>query len=548
MKILREKKGLFAVIVLSLVLAGILVWPLSGIARAGSLADYGDAPDNSPAYDNPSVTGRFPSFYNTTNTIAPRRGPFAQIVDEVWLSTNVTATSSTTTVEADALTVDLDFDDAYPLYAIDPITGDGMVLVRVAASPSATRTLWYLNVVMDLDRNGIWRREPILEWVGYNIPVQLNPGEARTVEVGPFPVLTLGDVWTRIAVTDTTIAPEDFGGQDYYQQPGWDGSGPNGGFAIGEIEDWLLDPVWFQTPPGATQPPWWPPTPGPGDPPPTWPPPPPPPDTKAYGVRCKGSGGAFKPGPLARYPKWQYYHYCDWQLFELEIRNIGNVPGTLTGIGVQPKEVARDIDGDPIYGVTPGFIFGGVPVTLNPGQTATIQVWMHVPPPPDGKPYPTYPCPDNGWGNIAGRWDFVFSWDSPGDPVIWDMEPVWEPPSRCFIATAAYGTPMAEEVEVLREFRDKYLLTTPVGQALVDIYYKVSPPMAEFITEHPSLKSIVRVGLLPAVAMSTVVVNTTPAEKAAIIGLLVLVSVALAVWVTRRRGRRLGDTRGQIAH
>jgi hypothetical protein len=107
----------------------------------------------------------------------------------------------------------------------------------------------------------------------------------------------------------------------------------------------------------------------------------------------------------------------------------------------------------------------------------------------------------------------------------------------CFIATAAFGTPMAGEIEILREFRDEYLLTNPLGQALVGLYYRVSPPMAEFITEHPGLKPVVRVGLLPAVAISTVVVNTTPAEKTAILGLLVLVSVALAVWATRRRDR-----------
>jgi len=109
-------------------------------------------------------------------------------------------------------------------------------------------------------------------------------------------------------------------------------------------------------------------------------------------------------------------------------------------------------------------------------------------------------------------------------------------PRGCFIATSAYGTSMAKEVEILREFRDKYLLTNPLGQALVDFYYKVSPPIAEFINEHPSLKPIVKAGLLPAVVMSTVAVNTTPAEKAVIVGLLVLVSVAIAVWVTRRRG------------
>jgi hypothetical protein len=96
---------------------------------------------------------------------------------------------------------------------------------------------------------------------------------------------------------------------------------------------------------------------------------------------------------------------------------------------------------------------------------------------------------------------------------------------------------MAEEIEVLREYRDGYLLTNPVGKALVDFYYRISPPTAEFINEHPNLRPIVRVGLLPAVALSTVAVNTTLAEKIAIIGLLVLVSVALAVWATRRRGR-----------
>ena len=114
------------------------------------------------------------------------------------------------------------------------------------------------------------------------------------------------------------------------------------------------------------------------------------------------------------------------------------------------------------------------------------------------------------------------------------------PSSGCFITTAAYGTPMAKEIEVLRDFRDEYLLTNPVGKALVDFYYKVSPPIAEFINEHPSLKPMVRAWLLPAVAMSTVAVNTTPAEKMAIVGLLMLVSVAVAVWAMRRRGRGPG--------
>jgi hypothetical protein len=80
----------------------------------------------------------------------------------------------------------------------------------------------------------------------------------------------------------------------------------------------------------------------------------------------------------------------------------------------------------------------------------------------------------------------------------------------CFIATAAYGTPMAEEIQILREFRDKYLLTNPLGQGLVDVYYRISPPIADFITDHPSLKPIVRAGLMPVVAMCSIVLDVVP--------------------------------------
>ncbi|MFO7997235.1 MAG: CFI-box-CTERM domain-containing protein [Dehalococcoidia bacterium] len=111
------------------------------------------------------------------------------------------------------------------------------------------------------------------------------------------------------------------------------------------------------------------------------------------------------------------------------------------------------------------------------------------------------------------------------------------PHTGCFIATAAYGTPMAHEVQALREFRDDCLLTNPVGQAFVDFYYRVSPPIAEFITDHPSLKPIARTVLVPAVAMSRVIIGATRAGTAVLLGFLVLASVAVAVSVARKRGR-----------
>ena len=73
------------------------------------------------------------------------------------------------------------------------------------------------------------------------------------------------------------------------------------------------------------------------------------------------------------------------------------------------------------------------------------------------------------------------------------------PRGGCFIATAAYGTPLAEDIEVLRQFRDEYLLTNPAGQLFVSLYYATSPPLADLISEHEGLRAVTRMALEPIV-------------------------------------------------
>jgi hypothetical protein len=110
--------------------------------------------------------------------------------------------------------------------------------------------------------------------------------------------------------------------------------------------------------------------------------------------------------------------------------------------------------------------------------------------------------------------------------------------AACFIATAAYGSSLDSHVDTLRKFRDQYLETNPLGSALVSLYYKISPPMADFIEKHPTFKPIVRAALLPVVAVSSVALHTTLAEKITFFALFVLFSAALAL-VLRKRILRL---------
>jgi len=69
----------------------------------------------------------------------------------------------------------------------------------------------------------------------------------------------------------------------------------------------------------------------------------------------------------------------------------------------------------------------------------------------------------------------------------------------CFIATAAYGTDTAKEIDTLRKFRDEVLLSNSLGAEFVSLYYKTSPPIADFISQHEILRTAVRVGFVDSI-------------------------------------------------
>ena len=85
--------------------------------------------------------------------------------------------------------------------------------------------------------------------------------------------------------------------------------------------------------------------------------------------------------------------------------------------------------------------------------------------------------------------------------------------SGCFIATAAYGSPMATDVRYLRAFRDQYLLTNKPGRWFVEKYYRLSPPLADKLRAHDGWRAIVRVALSPLVAASKWIASGETFEK-----------------------------------
>ena len=109
---------------------------------------------------------------------------------------------------------------------------------------------------------------------------------------------------------------------------------------------------------------------------------------------------------------------------------------------------------------------------------------------------------DESSNEEAGQGEGLFK--GPGD--IAPMDDTGDAPATresghgCFIATAAFGSYQEKHVQILREFRDRYLLTNAAGRAFVRWYYLHSPAFADMIRGNETARSIVRIALMPAYA------------------------------------------------
>ncbi len=101
---------------------------------------------------------------------------------------------------------------------------------------------------------------------------------------------------------------------------------------------------------------------------------------------------------------------------------------------------------------------------------------------------------------------------------------------RCFIATAAYGSPLDPHLNTLRWFRDNVLLVTNFGQKLVHLYYRVSPPLADFIAARPTLRTITRGALW----LPVIVIEFWRERPSLLLTLSAMMSTFLLLFLRRR--------------
>ena len=101
-----------------------------------------------------------------------------------------------------------------------------------------------------------------------------------------------------------------------------------------------------------------------------------------------------------------------------------------------------------------------------------------------------------------------------------------EPGGGCLVATAAYGTEMAPQIQRLREIRDQNILSTDAGSSFVTvfngIYYTFSPTIADIEREHPLVKGAVFIIIQPILASLHIMEHADTEFTVIVYGMLVI--------------------------
>jgi branched-chain amino acid transport system substrate-binding protein len=167
------------------------------------------------------------------------------------------------------------------------------------------------------------------------------------------------------------------------------------------------------------------------------------------------------------------------------------------------------------------------------------------------------------WKIVDAQWNQVGIYYSATDTVelaaaeevpvdTTETPPTEQQPSGCLIATAAYGSELAPQVQFLREIRDGTLLQTAAGTSLMtgfnQFYYSFSPAVADLERESPIFRDAVKTAITPAIYALNIMALADSDSEVSVLALAIVsicaiagiyvVGPSLAVYGVARRVRR----------
>ena len=119
----------------------------------------------------------------------------------------------------------------------------------------------------------------------------------------------------------------------------------------------------------------------------------------------------------------------------------------------------------------------------------------------------------------------------------------------CLIATAAYGTEMAPQVQFLREIRDNTVMSTASGTSFMtgfnQLYYSFSPTIADMERENPMFQEAVRAFITPMISTLSIMTLADNGSEIEILGLgisvialnlgMYIAAPAIVFWKIKKR-------------
>ncbi len=201
------------------------------------LGDFGDAPDGLPAgYPNPRVVGRFPTRLRTDSAPGPGAHVLNPSQDRLGdIATQEAAAEDPRDPDGQPNLVNTDEgDDGVQglTLELDATPVQARMSVHVTIAPHAPPGPRFINVLIDIDRDGRWggAASEAPEWAVVNWRVTLNPGTGVTLQSPAFQIVHQNQLphgaWLRVLLTREPLGSAV-----------WDGSGR---WDHGEVEDYQL--------------------------------------------------------------------------------------------------------------------------------------------------------------------------------------------------------------------------------------------------------------------------------------------------------------------